>query len=422
MMEEDRSVSLPALRKDLELLPTVFEGQRMLALRDPQELSEGVLLLGQHEVFFISLLNGGRSILDLQEAFMRRFGELVYSERIEKLLRMLDERCLLENDRYLQRMSEEILGFQESDTRSSSLAGLSYEEDPEKLREILSGHYTVLEGPGLPEKRAQEKGRLCGVVAPHIDLTRGGICYAHAHKAIAEQASTNSTFLILGTAHMPGESPVVLTRKGFQTPLGTLRADTELIDEILSRLSFDAMEDEYLHRREHSVEFQVLFLQNDFPGALPRILPLLVGPFDEKLTGRSDSEEKLEEFLGVVRDLMDEGRDLFLVASVDLSHMGPRFGARKPLDREELTRVAELDRSMLETVAQGRCDLFREEMLSQHLSRNVCGYPSIYCLLKLLEGRGVKGNLLRYEQCVDPNSGDLVSIASMTFHSGDGNG
>ena len=414
-MGTEETKDCPSLRRDLEPIPVMREGQQAVALRDPQELSPGTLILGRQEAFFVALMDGERTVLDLQEAFMRRFGELVFSESIQRLIEQLDRQFLLENDRYLERMSEEIKRFQQADVRRSSLAGLSYDADPGKLKDTLNSYFVDGGEGDANEDEETQGGDLLGIVAPHIDLGRGGVCYARAHKVLAEEASSESVFLILGTAHMPGERPVILTRKDFETPLGKLPTDKDLVDELLDLLPFDALEDEYLHRREHSVEFQVLFLQNGFPKEEPKILPVLVGPFDEDHTGTSRTVGELEAFVEVLQQVMRKGKRLVLIASADLSHLGPRFGNERALNAAELAQVEVMDRAMLGTVASGEASLFRQDMLSSHQERNVCGYPSIYCLLSLLSEVQFRGDLLDYKQCVDPQTGDMVSIASMAF-------
>jgi AmmeMemoRadiSam system protein B len=73
-----------------------------------------------------------------------------------------------------------------------------------------------------------------GIIAPHIDLLRGGHCYAHAWHALAE-AYEAGTFVILGTVHVPTQNLFTATRKSFKTPLGQMAADREFIDALAQR-------------------------------------------------------------------------------------------------------------------------------------------------------------------------------------------
>jgi AmmeMemoRadiSam system protein B len=50
-----------------------------------------------------------------------------------------------------------------------------------------------------------------------------------------------------------------LTRKPFETPFGRTRIDKDLVDELAVQPA--ALMEDYCHAVEHSIEFQVLFLQ-----------------------------------------------------------------------------------------------------------------------------------------------------------------
>ena len=97
-------------------------------------------------------------------------------------------------------------------------------------------------------------------MAPHIDLRTGGSCFAYAFKALME-AKPIDTCIILGTGHEPLPNYFALCRKDFETPLGLVTADNDFIDELTCRCSLDLFADEFAHRREHTIEFQTLFLK-----------------------------------------------------------------------------------------------------------------------------------------------------------------
>ena len=79
----------------------------------------------------------------------------------------------------------------------------------------------------------------------------------------------------------------------------------EFMENLDGRLSFNLFEDELVHRKEHSVEFQVVYLQHvlrDCPEP-PRIAPLLVGSFHDLLDNAKPpiKDTQVAEF---VRDLL----------------------------------------------------------------------------------------------------------------------
>ena len=243
------SVDFPKLR-NINVFPVQMSGQTLLCLQDPQNISEKAVFLPLPTYFIVSLFDGQHSILDIQAAYMRRFGEFVFTEKINEIITQLEENLFLEGDRFREALREKEEDFKKASIREAAFAGKSYEQDPEHLRVQLEGYFGKPDGPGpLGEKK--EANGLKGVVAPHIDFQRGGLCYAFAHREIWERNSSND-FVIFGTAHTSMENPFCLTRKDFMTPLGTLSVDRELIDAIQSRCSYDLFKDEGVHQRDCS--------------------------------------------------------------------------------------------------------------------------------------------------------------------------
>lgn len=68
------------------------------------------------------------------------------------------------------------------------------------------------------------------------------------------------TFVLFGTSHAPMREPFSLCRKAFDTQLGRMDADKESIDAIAAACDFDPYADQFSHKREHSLEFQAVFL------------------------------------------------------------------------------------------------------------------------------------------------------------------
>jgi AmmeMemoRadiSam system protein B len=401
----------PRLRP-VQAFPVDYEGKRRYGIRDPQNLATGPLVLEPHIFFILSLMDGTNSLLDIQTAFMRKFGQLLFSENLEKLLEDLDKNRYLESEtfyRYLGELKEE---FRRAEVRMASHAGAAYAGEPEALKKQLDALFEALDdGEASPSKN---KGRLAGLVAPHIDLHRGGPCFARSYKTLED--SKAGIFIILGTAHSARKEPYILTDKDFQTPFGRMPADREFIQRLRDRCGDDRNEEEFLHRGEHSIEFQVLFLQYMLgadSGA--RIVPILCGPFLESFQkGISPWEiPRVRSFLEALREELDASKDQWcIVAGADLAHVGPQFGAPQPLTQADLVRLEKEDRAMLALIEKGDEEGFSRNILQDKDSRNVCGYPPIYALLKLMDG--ASGELLQYAHTADPNG--TVSFAGVAFY------
>ena len=146
-----------------------------------------------------------------------------------------------------------------------------------------------------------------GLVAPHIDPWRGKLGYGHAYSVLrAGLPEEVDTFVLLGTSHAPMSEPFALCRKAFDTPLGAVKADLEAIDRIGARSPFDPFADLLNHKREHSLEFQAVFVRHLVGDREVRIIPILCGIGESQRTGESpEGRRGREKFLGALREIVE---------------------------------------------------------------------------------------------------------------------
>ena len=405
----------PKLR-DINAFPVQSSGQTLLCLQDPQNITEKALFVPPALYFIVSLFDGQHSILDIQAEYMRRFGELLYTDKLQEVINQLDENLFLDGERFQEALRQKEEGFKNASFREAVFAGKSYEGDPDRLRGQLEGYFEGENGPGSLGQKKSTKG-LKGVVVPHIDFQRGGHCYAFAHREIWE-GNSSPCFVIFGTAHTPMKNPFCLTRKDFITPLGTLNVDKELVDAIQSHCPDDLFEDEGVHRSEHSIEFQCVFLRYLYPEPnLLKIVPILTGSFHEAIEkGISPMEIKpIRQFIDALKEAVSSlGREVCYIASADLAHMGVQFGDRDGVSEYGLRGIAQEDQEMLEYAEKMDAEGFFSSILRERDRRNICGLPPIYTMLKILEAK--EGKLLKYDQAFTPETQSVVTFASLAFY------
>jgi AmmeMemoRadiSam system protein B len=393
-----------------------MSGQTLICLQDPQNISDKALFLPPSLYFIVSLFDGQHSILDIQATYMRRFGEILFTEKINEIITQLDENLFLEGDRFQEALRQKEESYKKATIREAAFAGKSYEADPERLRVQLEGYFGGSEGPGLLGEKKRVNG-LKGIVAPHIDFQRGGLCYAFAHREMWERNSSN-TFIILGTAHTLMENPFCLTRKDFSTPLGMLKTDGELVDAIQSRCPYDLFKDEGVHRSEHSIEFQCVFLRYLYPESFSlRIVPILCGSFHETIEkGISPMElEPVRQFIEALKESISSlGQEVCCIASADLAHMGLQFGDPEGIGEYYLRVLVEEDQAMLGYVERMDGEGFFSSIARERDRRRICGLPPIYSMLKILGAK--EGKVLQYGQAFTPEIQSVVSFASMAFY------
>ena len=221
--------------------------------------------------------------------------------------------------------------------------------------------------------------------------------------------------MLFGTSHAPMREPFALCRKAFDTPLGKVEADLDAIDTIARACDFDPYADQFNHKREHSIEFQAVFLRHLLRGRRARIIPVLAGLGEQQVSGKSPSKSRaVEKFLEAVRGVVEDRRAV-VIAGADLAHVGPRFGDPEPYDDRERRRLDETDRESLDHATRSDAEGFWGHVVRDLDERRVCGLAPIYAMLRTMTS-DARGELRHYEQTVDPEEGSIVSHAAVGFY------
>ena len=106
------------------------------------------------------------------------------------------------------------------------------------------------------------KGRqIKAIVAPNYEPKEAGPIYAWAYKELRE-AMTPDVFVVIGTCHTELEHGIAITDKDFETPLGVVPANRLILDHFRANGGTRFFDDDIRHEQEHSVEFQLPFLQH----------------------------------------------------------------------------------------------------------------------------------------------------------------
>jgi hypothetical protein len=255
-----------------------------------------------------------------------------------------------------------------------------------------------------------------GIAAPHVSPQGGWQAYRAAYKELSPDLR-DRTFIVLGTSHHGQPGRFGLTRKPFETPWGKTRIDQALVAELEAQPA--ALPEDYCHAVEHSIEFQVIFLQAIY-GADVRILPLLCGSFESSMHsgGFPEDDDHVKRFFGSLEEIAEREKDrLFWVLGVDMAHMGLRFGDKftARTNREEMNNVKQRDHLRIERInasdARGFWDLVKEN----RDDLKWCGSSPIYTFMKAVPQ--ARGSLHRYEQWnIDESS--VVSFAAISFATG----
>jgi len=404
---------LARLRPTLDFMPSPVPDKPGLLIRDPFQFSDTALVIPSVLVECLTYFDGTRSSLDLREFLVRLTGDLDVGGLEQHLIDTLSGGGFLEDENFFRRKEEAERAFATAPTREPAHAGTGYPEDPAELTSTLREY---LNGSPAPASN----GRVRAIAAPHVSPYGGVDAYRAAYASLTP-SDKDRTFVVLGTSHYGESDRFGLTRKAFVTPLGETSTDLALVDEIARAAGEGVLMEDYCHAVEHSIEFQVVFLQHLF-GPRVRVLPVLCGAFSRGMqTGaRPEDDEAVRRTIGALGEIAArEGDRLLWVLGVDMAHMGRRYGDRfeAAAGRGEMEDVTRRDRSRIERMEQGDAAGFWERVRDNRPQGNDdlkwCGASPIYTFLSAMPD--VRGSLLHYQQWnIDPHS--VVSFAGMRFH------
>jgi AmmeMemoRadiSam system protein B len=410
--------------RPVEAFPMEQQDQTVICLRDPSGLAPEPIMLGMGAYFLVTLFDGTNSTLDLQAAFSHRFGEVIPSEKIRELVTALDGAYFLDSPAFAERVRSVREEFRQSPSRAAALAGLCYETEPSRLRAEIESFFERPKAPGRDALAAPgpstATGGLAGLIAPHIDPRRGAAAYAWAYNELRRRERPE-LIVILGTSHY-GAGPELFsaTRKNYLTPLGAVPTDRAFVERLAARYARsrggDLFADEMLHRNEHSIEFQALFLAWALGVEGYQVAPILVSSFHQMVRdGESPAgNDRVAPFLDALREeLATERRRVLILAGVDFAHVGRKFGDSFGVDDGVTERVRREDLALIETIKAGDPSGFFADIAREGDQRKICGLAPMYTQLELLSGR--RARLLHYDIALEPQTDSLVSFASLAI-------
>lgn len=242
--------------------------------------------------------------------------------------------------------------------REPAVAGTFYPAERSVLRATVAGYL----------RQADEAGPLPkALIVPHAGYPYSGSVAASGYILARPIRDRVERVVLVGPSHhVPFYGLAASSSDGFATPLGTISLDRKMIG--ISHKFPQVHVLDQAHRREHSLEVQLSFLQ-----MVLREFSLL--PF---AVGRATVDEVAE-----VLDYLWDDQATLIVVSSDLSHYHHYWTARS-IDSETSQMIE-------------RC---QSEQLN---AARACGYCGIRGLLKVSKARGLKVKTVDLR-----NSGDTI--------------
>jgi AmmeMemoRadiSam system protein B/AmmeMemoRadiSam system protein A len=241
---------------------------------------------------------------------------------------------------------------------------------------------------------------LAALIVPHAGYSLSGWTQAHAYRQLAAEAERIQRVIILAFSHRyPIEGASVLDVDAYETPLGRIPTDQQVIEALLKSKHFTSLP--AAHLTEHSDENQLPFLQHvlkDF-----RMVSIYVG---------ATSEAQRAELADAIRPFVDE--HTALVVSSDFTHYGAQF-QYLPFRTDVKKNMHALDRKAIDRIVALDCAGFLEHVRINKAT--ICGSQPIALLLHILHG-DIQGRFLHYETSSDRTGGDYstaVGYAALIF-------
>jgi len=418
---------LPPLRADLDIMPSPLREQPGLIIRDPFRFSEVTLLIPPLLARCLGCFDGAQDEKDLAAAIARLSGQVGVTDVARKLIASLHDAGFLDDDRFAELRAAREREFAALGERASAHAGSGYPSEPAALTETLRGYFngaSKSKGSEKPKGGGKPKGRggngVLGIAAPHCSPEGGSASYAAAYRALPKQIDPDDKiFVVLGTSHYGEPDRFGLTRKPFATPFGIAPTETALVDELSRAAGASVTLEDYCHAVEHSIEFQVVFLQHLY-GPRVRILPILCGAFSAGAdAGRlPETSDRVARFVGALGEMAArQPRELCFVLGVDFAHVGRRYGDARAARAYQgaLATVAKRDDARVERIAAGDAEGFWNLVMERgDDDLKWCGSSPLYTFLRAVPQ--ARGRRLGYEQW-NIDDASVVSFGALAFSS-----
>lgn len=399
--------ALPKLRLDLDFFPSPDTSRPGLLIRDPFRYSDRTLLIPLPLVQVLGCFDGEKSALDLRAELVRITGEIQIGELEKHLFDSLDQAAFLENDTYHEMKSRCEAQFEAQPERAPIFAGAAYPNDRLHLADLLAARVGAPGGDGA----------IAAIAAPHASPDGAWDCYSAAYRAMPrKEEGSKKTFVILGTSHYGAPDCFGLTRKEFLTPFGRASMNIGLVNELAQKAGGTVKMEDYCHAIEHSIEFQIVFLQHLY-GPDINIVPILCGAFAKSIYqgGMPEQNPALARFFDVLAEISArEDKRLFWILGIDMAHIGRRYGDRAmaTANAGEMLEVAERDRERIRRIEDGDTHGYWSLVQQNRDDLKWCGASPLYTFLKVRPQTRAK--LLNYGQWqIDPQS--VVSFGALQF-------
>jgi AmmeMemoRadiSam system protein B len=271
--------------------------------------------------------------------------------------------------------------------RQPAVAGTFYPREPRELSERVKQFLS--EGREENSKDSAASSALACLV-PHAGYVfSGGVA-----GAVYARIKIPKRVIILGPRHRPGGANFAINSEDeWETPLGRAKIDVELARALMAACPL-LVEDDVAHKREHSLEVQLPFLQalsKDF-----QFVPVAIGSL--KLHELTQLGHALSSVISAFAE------PVLLIASSDLNHY----------ESEKITHVK--DHQAIDQMLALNPRELHETVRRERITMCGCG-PAVATLTAAIELGATRAELVRYATSADVlgDRDEVVGYVGMLF-------
>ena len=276
--------------------------------------------------------------------------------------------------------------------RKPVVAGAFYPANKEELTMAINGFLGNAENIDID-------GRVLAIIVPHAGYVYSGQVAAHSYKQLQGQKINRAVIMCNShTARFPGIA--IDDSDAWQTPLGMVKVDKDLADKLVNS-SLNIAYDSSVHKRDHTVEVQLPFLQTVLEGDF-KIVPVLFG---------NSYDDSYKELAAILSEVLD--RDDIVVVSTDMSHY-PHYQDANVIDWETAQIIKEADVDKLKAYIKEVKD--KKIPGEDTLCCGIDGVKTAIEVYNILGGGNIE--ILRYANSGDVDIGDksrVVGYLSMVM-------
>jgi len=219
------------------------------------------------------------------------------------------------------------------------------------------------------------------IVAPHAGYRYSGAVAGYAFSTVFGFEPTR--IVVIGPshfAHIPNQISMP-DAHCYTNVLGRIPIETAIVSQLKEREANHFISHPKLHKREHSIQILLPFIQSMFPGT--PVLPLVIGQTDRPTI--HTMAEALKPHITP---------DTLIVISSDFTHYGEMFDY-VPFTENILENIERIDFEAIDYIQHRKVDKFYT--LFDKKAPTICGEHAFKLMFELLP-ESSKGNLLEYRQ------------------------